>query len=138
MIGGAGSAAGLAGAADAAGAAAPAAGSGSAPGGRDGGRGGVGLLRFADGGTESGFIRTGAGGGRLRAGSFAFEALEAFAGGEAPAEDGVAAGGAAGVAAAAAARGGADGGTEGRGRGGAGFFDGFASSAMRSWSLHQA
>ena len=95
----------------------------------------MGLLRFADGGTESGFVRTGGGGGRLRAGSFAFEA---FAGGEAPGEDGVAAGGAAGVAAAAAARGGADGGTEGRGRGGAGFFDGFASSAMRSRSLHQA
>lgn len=55
----------------------------------------MGLLRFADGGTESGFVRTGGGGGRLRAGSFAF----AFEGGEAPGEDGVAAGGAAGVAA---------------------------------------
>jgi len=74
-------------------------------------------------------VRTGGGGGRLRAGSFAFVAL---AGAAATGEDGVAAGGAAGVAAAAPARGGADGGTDGRGRGGAGFFDGFASSAMQS------
>jgi len=98
---------------------------GSATGGRDGGRGGTGRLRLPAGGTESGLCRTGGGGGRLR-GSLLTAALAAGA-----------TGGAAGVGAEGAAppagapgRGGIDGGIDERGRGGAGFFDGFASSAM--------
>ena len=58
-------------------------GSGAA-GGRDGGRGGTGRLRLPAGGTESGFCRTGGGGGRLRGCSPAGEPLAAGAtGGEA-------------------------------------------------------
>jgi hypothetical protein len=97
-----------------------------AAGGRDGGRGGTGRLRLPAGGTESGFCLTGGGGGRLR-GSLLVAALAPGATGGAA---GVGAG--AGAAAGAAGRGGMDGGIDDRGRGGAGFFDGFASSAMQS------
>lgn len=109
-----------------------AAGSVDAAGGRDGGRGGAGRLRFAEGGADSGRWRTGGGGGKLRCGpsedfgedggggaGAAFDALELPAG---------AAGGRV-----SRGRGGAEGGTEVRpaiGRGGEGFLDWFASSAM--------
>lgn len=100
------------------------------PGGRDGGRGGTGRLRLLPaGGAESGRARTGAGGGRLRTGADASSVatgddFAAVGDDFEPAPDG---------GAASRARGGTDGGTDVRpaaGRGGEGFFDGFASSAM--------
>jgi hypothetical protein len=95
---------------------------GFAPGGLDGGRGGSGRLRLAAGGTDIGLLRTGGGGGRLRAGS-------ATAGDTGVAEawgsDSFFAGSGRGI------RDGADGGIERPvGRGGAGFFDELSSSAM--------
>jgi hypothetical protein len=93
---------------------------GSAPGGFDGGRGGMGRLRFAAGGTDIGFCRCGGGGGKLRAGSDVTTGdagvADALGSDFAPSGRGM--------------RDGADGGIEPRGRGGAGFFDELSSSAM--------